>query len=1343
MADETDALSRQDSILFTEVQETAASASTVRSSQAPAATRLSEPSNELQLSELLKELEERNSAPVTSISSFMALVTVINPRFKPRTLHRPWSISAGTGQFGAVEVHRYVPKRNFDVFNDKSPIKLNAYEPDAKRTGDFYAVKRLTTFSASETKSTTPGPNPFAQLADELRILAHKDLQGHPNILFLFGVSHSPSRSQSCLAEPNLVLQEGDCGDLHSFYRDSDLRFNQHTLFEIKMSLCFDIAVGLETLHQHGVVHCDLKPKNILVRRRHGRNSKVSRFNGDREAAEVAIKALVGESPFIAVLADFGGSLIFSDTDASSMRSKVWTPLWSAPECYTRVPISKELLPKIDIYAAGLIFAFIFLEGRDVFTKVVDRGELHSQDVRMEPDAVRNLKAADKVLNLAKGHVRTFESSLFALFADGHREYRYREIMYAPAQIKIFDAILETSLHADPAKRISKAIGMMDSWKEAIRRNFNLANDLAYGEPALFHYYREGSCGSVNYFEKAKTCVRPDGRCCPVPAAFPNHLDLSPGVFDVRKAFRTYTASLTSGLKTEILNDLLHEVNIIKSIQKCTSSKDKIAGIVPKNQLQRAADCAYQIGLAYLEGVGAARSDKQAMEWIKTSAEWGSQRGQADYLPMASGIGMIQKTHVSQPATAQALVWTTKAVTEKGDATAAAYLGRLAKPICTTSVKKYRLSLKAQKWADFEEFTGLKKSTLFDGSNVNVLRTFFTSADMPHIFSFGNGWSILHYAVLTGSLDAVKFLVERLGADVRILSWHSETPLDIAIASDTEQIIDYLITQHENCTPHFLSGSSPLQNIGLLSPGLIPETVYRILSMKNAVGIDISSAYIGTTPLINVMLMEEPQFPESKSVAATTLLAFGANPLLIFDSDEGLTGTASPLMLAVLQLDIELVKEMINCVNENGYTTPFADPRRRVGGPCYELARSFFKLMQTPRSVRVSKGVDNYHEAHSNMVKLLIREGIARQLPYACPTVDCGPLGLACHYGNDEAAAAILDISPEISKQNIDKLAGNIGLDMILSTVDNGFADTIDVLLPLLVDRHDTSNYNLLISAVHHQPALIPKVYSYFERAGKGQRLLKYIDPWGASPLDTALEYELYDLAKYLLDKGASYDEYRLKADHTIDEGKQSTLASVLPRMKPVRFLMELDPKPSLIVTESGLNVFHILALNEKLIGTTVGRSEFLGILDYFHAMDPSLIHASGGTDSMTAFHIVSLQYSEIVGNFLHSHGADINALDGDGNTPLDVLEFHDAGDRPAAQRLTVDYSGSTPKTGKTICDYAFAGPAYWVKETKLTKRIKDMYLGWGAKRSKELRAGRQGAVLDPSILKLIRDLRV
>jgi len=101
--------------------------------------------------------------------------------------------------------------------------------------------------------------------------------------------------------------------------------------------------------------------------------------------------------------------------------------------------------------------------------------------------------------------------------------------------------------------------------------------------------------------------------------------------------------------------------------------------------------------------------------------------------------------------------------------------------------------------------------------------------------------------------------------------------------------------------------------------------------------------------------------------------------------------------------------------------------------------------------------------------------------------------------------------------------------------------------------RDNAAEYNILNSVIHHQPALIAMIYSYYEKAGKGPELLSYIDPWGATAFDIALEYNLINLARSLLEKGATYDQYRLKSDHSIGDGRQSTLASVLPREESVK----------------------------------------------------------------------------------------------------------------------------------------------------------------------------------------------
>ncbi|EJT69435.1 serine/threonine protein kinase [Gaeumannomyces tritici R3-111a-1] len=1320
---------------------------------------------ENELAKLQERLADRSSHAATGIASFMAVVATIDPPFKPRTPHRPWSISAGHGAHGSVEVHRYVPGRNFNVFNDSSEIKLLAYEPDMTRTGDYYAVKRLASLDDSPASSSPSSPssssrrNAFALLADELRILAHPDLRGHPNLVYLFGVSHTPSRGGSSatatgLTEPNLVLQEGDCGDLYSFYRDVDMRFDRHTLPEVKLSLCFDIARGVEALHHHGVVHCDLKPQNILIRRRQGRNGAVLRCKSELEAGQVALDALVGKSPFVAMLADFGGSIIMADfpdndREGTGIRPRVFTPRWCAPECHSRAEIPRALLPRVDIYSAGLIFAFIFLEGRDVFTQAVDRGAMHEHDVPLDDKTVRALKMSDRVLELAQEEVRGFETTAFGVTATGQRLYVSRHPCYHPAVADVFCAVLELALKTDAGARVENATDLLAPWHRALQGNFHVDNQLSYSQPEAFRAFASGRMGGKDYFSTGNVCARSQGeQCSKVLPAFPGGLsDINCGVFDIRKSFSVFRASLTSNLKTDINNDLKQDAEIVKSLQQLVVPPRRIEDLVTPSQLKRAADCAYQLCVACLEGFGRPRDDSEALEWMRLAAEWGSIAARADLLPLSVSLGKAPSD-----STDANLSWASYTISqgESHQGTVQA-LHKVNPDACAEAIAKHRARVceklsRAHKPQTRPGWVAGRFGLQQRGPpHLHMLEKYqsISAGGMPALLLKG-GWTALHCAVLEPSrtsviggatineaLVKVQTLVETDGEDVRRLTLaDSYTALDLAMGRGDVEMVRYLLSQHRLLEPPFRPRTCPLQNVACLPEDVIEEVVDAVVSMAPELAIHGRNPTTGRTALLNVLLTKDPVLPAGRSAAIKSLLESGANPLARTTMEPW---PASALLAAVGDLDVASVNLMLEAIGLLGHATPAATAARPE--PANELVCAFLRLMQKPRSVQLTRDVAAYKHDLGATVKLVLGADVAAELPHVCRGVRHDVLGLACYYGQDETMQAILDAVPPSARTTHPATArtlgpGDGGVDALKTAIDCGFAAAVDLLLPLMAGRREIGARDLLLhGAMHHQPALVPGLLAHFERAGREPEVLEFQDQWGATVLDLALEYGNFDLARHLVSRGARHDVYRLKGDHSIDEGLQSPLAAALPRMESIRFLMGLTPAPSLVVTSTGLNVFHVLAAEEKLIGTTVGRAEFLRVLEYFYNLDPTLIHARGGTRGLTPLHIVSLHYSETVGAFLHQHGADVNAESAVGShSPLDVLHLHEDGDRGPDNHLTIDYRGpGGPRTGMAICDYGMAGPAYWKLEARLAARLRELYGLWGAERGVEWRMQRLG----------------
>ncbi|KAK2603911.1 hypothetical protein QQS21_003946 [Conoideocrella luteorostrata] len=294
-------------------------------------------------------------------------------------------------------------------------------------------------------------------------------------------------------------------------------------------------------------------------------------------------------------------------------------------------------------------------------------------------------------------------------------------------------------------------------------------------------------------------------------------------------------------------------------------------------------------------------------------------------------------------------------------------------------------------------------------------------------------------------------------------------------------------------------------------------------------------------------------------------------------------------------------------------------------------------------------------------------------------------------------------------------------LPLAVSTNMNfGRSERVQMLLQLSPGNSLLSTSGLLPDLVHHRPSQVPIYGKHLKESGAGAALNE-MNYFSETAFDVALQYGYIDVMKYLLEEGASYNECRLTPDFRIDQSLCSPLAMVLGSKIQVDFLMSLNPPPSLIVTASGMNVFHVLAGREP---AAESESELDEQLDTFYAMEPGLIDASGGRDKLTPFHLVALHYATTVGAFLYSNGANINALDRMGRTPLDLLLLHGSPDQ--------DYNfdpGMEDSQSKFICDYALAGPIYWHKEQTLQAAMIEKFVKWGAKRSSARPMGNETSV--------------
>ena len=159
------------------------------------------------------------------------------------------------------------------------------------------------------------------QLLSEARAVSRLN---HPNIVTIYDLGLFEQA-------PYLVLEHIDGQTLQSYINQTR---NQQTLLQIMR----DIVTGVAAAHSQGIVHCDLKPANILI-------------NQDGQAK----------------VADFGLSFL-GNIDSTNDESLYGTPQYMAPE-YIETRQHQQVS---DVFSLGLIFYLMFtgkpaFDGDDVY----------------------------------------------------------------------------------------------------------------------------------------------------------------------------------------------------------------------------------------------------------------------------------------------------------------------------------------------------------------------------------------------------------------------------------------------------------------------------------------------------------------------------------------------------------------------------------------------------------------------------------------------------------------------------------------------------------------------------------------------------------------------------------------------------------------------------------------------------------------------------------------------------------------------------------------------------------------------------------------------------------------
>ncbi|MBE9187588.1 serine/threonine protein kinase [Microcoleus sp. LEGE 07076] len=315
----------------------------------------------------------------------------------------------GQGQFGRV----------FCASVRETPAK------DSRLTSQLVALKELSHQKA-----------PTSEFLRELWFLI--TLQ-HPNIVTCRALEHTATGRY-------LVMDYCEGGTLRNLLKqDRPLRLLEG------LQLVMEVLAGLDYAHRRGVVHCDIKPENILLTLgSKGWSPRLSDFGIARRLPEIGTTRLHQElSP-----------------DAT-----VGSPAYMAPERFYGL-----YSPMSDIYAVGILLFELLMGYRPFGGTPGDLRWAHLNQRLQLPDAIPEPLQAIVKKSLEKLPARRFASA-------SQMGQALRLVMYDPAVRKLGDCIIPwehpTTSRAKNLKSETESLAQVEE-QEASQPTINLVRTMRY-----------------------------------------------------------------------------------------------------------------------------------------------------------------------------------------------------------------------------------------------------------------------------------------------------------------------------------------------------------------------------------------------------------------------------------------------------------------------------------------------------------------------------------------------------------------------------------------------------------------------------------------------------------------------------------------------------------------------------------------------------------------------------------------------------------------------------------------------------------------------------------------------